>query len=68
MQIVLLEQMVKTMQEETKVNELELAMLDQDVIELHNIARRVEKNIGQGQLSDDLRHLADKLSSLLKRY
>jgi uncharacterized protein YpuA (DUF1002 family) len=56
------------MQEETKVNELELAMLDQDVIELHNIARRVEKNIGQGQLSDDLRHLADKLSSLLKRY
>jgi uncharacterized protein YpuA (DUF1002 family) len=61
--------MVKTMQDETKnVSETELAMLDQDVIELHNIARRIEKNIGSGQLSDDLRHVADRLHSLLKRY
>ena len=57
------------MQDETKKpSEIELAMLDQDVIELHNIARRIEKNIGQGQLSDDLRHIADRLHSLLKRY
>jgi uncharacterized protein YpuA (DUF1002 family) len=69
MLIVLLVLMERTMQDETKqVSEIELAMLDQDVIELHNIARRIEKNIGQGQLSDDLRHVADRLNALLKRY
>ena len=63
------EQMEKMMLEETKqVSEIDLVMLDQDVIELHNIARRIEKNIGQGQLSDDLRHVADRLNALLKRY
>jgi len=57
------------MLEETKqVSEIDLVMLDQDVIELHNIARRIEKNIGQGKLSDDLRHVADRLNALLKRY
>ena len=56
------------MREETKTSETELAMLDQDVIELHNIARRIEKYIGQGALSDDVRHVADKLSSTLKSY
>jgi len=57
------------MLEETKqVSEIDLVMLDQDVIELHNIARRIEKNIGQGQLSDELRHVADRLNALLKRY
>jgi uncharacterized protein YpuA (DUF1002 family) len=61
--------MEKMMLEETKqVSEIDLVMLDQDVIELHNIARRIEKNIGQGQLSDDLRHVADRLNALLKRY
>jgi uncharacterized protein YpuA (DUF1002 family) len=61
--------MGKMMLEETKqVSEIDLVMLDQDVIELHNIARRIEKNIGQGQLSDDLRHVADRLNALLKRY
>lgn len=56
------------MREETKTSETELAMLDQDVIELHNIARRINKYIGQGQLSEDLRHYADRLSACLKRY
>ena len=56
------------MQEEIKTSEVELAMLDQDVIDLHNIARRIEKYIGHGQLSDDLRHLADRLHDILKRY
>jgi uncharacterized protein YpuA (DUF1002 family) len=69
MLIVLLVLMERTMQDETKqTSEMELAMLDQDVIELHNIARRIEKSIGQGQLSDDLRHVADRLHSVLKRY
>ncbi len=57
------------MQDETKqVSEIELAMLDQDVIDLHSIARRIETTIGQGQLSADLRHAADRLNALLKRY
>ncbi len=56
------------MRDETKATEIELAMLDQDVIDLHNIARRIEKYIGQGQLSDDVRHVADRLNDLLKRY
>ena len=69
MQIVLLEQTERTMQEEIKqISETELAMLDEDVIQLHNIARHIEQSIGRGQLSDDLRHVADKLHALLKRY
>lgn len=56
------------MQEETKLSEIELAMLDQDVIDLHNIARRVEARIGRGQLSEELRHLADRLADMIKRY
>ncbi len=56
------------MRDEIKTSEVELAMLDQDVIELHNIARRIEKYIGQGQLSEDLRHNADRLNDYLKRY
>lgn len=51
-----------------KTSELELVMLDQDVIDLHNIARRIEKGIGYSQLSDDLRYVADRLHSVLKRY
>ena len=57
------------MQDEIKqISEIELAMLDEDVIQLHNIARHIETAIGQGQLSQDLRHVADRLSTLLKRY
>lgn len=60
----MLVQTEKTMQEETKP-EIDLT---QDVIELHNIARRLEEAFGQpGQLSDDIRRAADRLSKLLQR-
>ncbi|CAB4138197.1 hypothetical protein UFOVP328_390 [uncultured Caudovirales phage] len=36
------------------------------VIELHNIARLLEKSIGKGTLSEDLRDLADKISIIEK--
>ena len=65
MQSVLLERMVKTMQEE--INEIELAMLDEDIIHLHSIARHVEQTIGVGALSEDIRRSADRLRELLKR-
>lgn len=69
MLIVLLVLMERTMQEETKnISEIELAMLDEDIIQLHNIARHVEQTIGRGQLSDDLRHIADRLHTVLKGY
>ena len=42
-------------------DELEIA-----VFELHNIARTVEKRIGIGQLSEDLRKCADRLHALVK--
>ena len=66
MQTVLLVQMEKMMQDE--INEIELVTLQDDVIQLHDIARHIEKTIGKGQLSDDLRSLADKLSELVNRY
>lgn len=66
MQIVLLERMERTMQDE--INELELVTLQDDVIQLHNVARHIEQTIGKGQLSDDLRNLADKLSEFVNRY
>jgi hypothetical protein len=40
--------------------------LDEAVLELHNIARLVEKEIGQGLLSQDIRDCADQLHNLLK--
>ena len=36
------------------------------VIQLHNIARLVESQIGQGQLSADIRGCADRLHELTK--
>lgn len=39
--------------------------LNQTVIDLHDIARLVELQIGQGQLSEDIRNCADRLSRLL---
>lgn len=39
--------------------------LRQSVIELHDIARLVEQEIGQGQLSLDLRDCADRLAMLI---
>ena len=41
--------------------------LDDDVITLHNIARKIEQTIGNGKLSDDVRHAADRLSEILKK-
>ena len=60
MWIALLERMVKMTQEETKT-------LGEKVITLHNIARQIEKEIGKGQLAEDLRSVADRLSELLKK-
>lgn len=56
------------MQDVTKTSEIELEKLNEEVIKLHEIARTLERAFGQpGQLSDDIRHCADKLSELLKR-
>jgi hypothetical protein len=52
--------MVRMMQGETD-------MLLDDVIKLHDIARKIEQEIGVGQLSDDIRKAADRLNELLKR-
>lgn len=40
--------------------------LDDAVIQIHEIARLVEKEIGRGQLSDDLRDCADRLHRLVR--
>lgn len=41
--------------------------MQQEVIKLHEIARRIEQEIGTGQLSQSIREAADRLSDLLKR-
>ena len=57
------------MQDETNISEIELVVLEDEVIQLHNIARTLERTFGgRGQLSDDIRNCADRLSELLKRY
>lgn len=38
--------------------------LSDAVILLHNVARVVEKSLGQGQLSEDIRSCADRLHTL----
>jgi hypothetical protein len=40
--------------------------LHEAVIQLHDIARKVESDIGSGQLSQDIRDTADRLHMLLK--
>lgn len=35
------------------------------VIQLHNIARLVEQEIGSGKLSEDIRNTADRLNILI---
>ena len=40
--------------------------LDMAVMELHNIARLVETDIGRGNLSEDIRNTADRLHALIK--
>jgi|688.fasta_scaffold491592_3 hypothetical protein len=69
MRIELLVLMGRMMPDEINTtSETALAMLDQDVIDLHNIARRIENLIGQGALSNDLRFVADRLHTVLKRH
>ena len=41
-------------------------MLSEEIIKLHDIARKIEQEIGKGQLSEDIRKAADRLSALLK--
>lgn len=41
--------------------------LEDRIIDLHDVARQVEQEIGQGQLSEDIRDVADRLSDLLKK-
>jgi hypothetical protein len=40
--------------------------LDAAIILLHDIARSIEQQIGQGQLSEDIRRCADRLNDLQK--
>ena len=40
--------------------------LDERVAQLHEIARQVEREVGVGQLSEDIRRVADRLNDLLK--
>jgi len=40
--------------------------LDMAVLDLHNIARLVESDIGCGMLSEDIRNCADRLHALIK--
>ena len=35
------------------------------IIQLHDIARLVEREIGQGKLSEDIRSCADRLNTLV---
>jgi hypothetical protein len=40
--------------------------LKDEIIKLHDIARKIEQEIGKGQLSEDIRKSADRLNELLK--
>jgi hypothetical protein len=40
--------------------------LKDEIIKLHDIARKIEQEIGVGQLSEDIRKSADILNELLK--
>ena len=60
--IVLAEQTVKTMREETKETNMDFK---DEIIKLHDIARKIEQEIGVGQLSEDIRKAADRLHEAL---
>jgi hypothetical protein len=49
-----------------KFNGVNTMQVIEQVIKLHDIARIVEQEIGQGQLSEDIRKCADRLSTLVK--
>ena len=56
------------MQDETNITELDLVVLEQEVINLHNAARAVEQTFGgRGPLSEDIRSCADRLSDVLRK-
>jgi hypothetical protein len=40
--------------------------LDEAIIQLHDVARTVEQQVGHGALSDDIRKCADRLAALVK--
>jgi hypothetical protein len=40
--------------------------LEQAIIQLHDIARLIEHEIGQGLLSEDIRRCADRLNTYIK--
>ena len=40
--------------------------LKDEIIKLHDTARKIEQEIGKGQLSEDIRKSADRLNELLK--
>jgi len=50
--------MVNDMQQDDKLAEA--------VIQLHNIARMIESEIGQGLLSDDVRDCANRLHMIIR--
>ena len=39
--------------------------LKEEIIKLHDIARKIEQEIGVGQLSEDIRKAADRLRKVL---
>jgi len=45
---------------------LDVINLQERVSQLHDIARQIEREIGNGALSEALRQAADKLNELLK--
>ena len=45
---------------------MKMNKLDQAVIDLHNIASTIEKELGIGKLSVECRRLADRLSDIIK--
>ena len=45
---------------------IKMTNLDQAVIDLHNTARTIEKELGIGKLSVECRRLADRLSDIIK--
>jgi hypothetical protein len=40
--------------------------LDEAIIQLHDVARLIEKEIGTGALSEDIRNCADRLNTYIK--
>ena len=50
----------------TKLIQVIKMELEEAVIQLHDVARLVEKQIGIGALSEDIRKCADRLHALLK--